>query len=143
MKIKKVAVIVSAISAAAVLLSGCLKSESSVSNTNGPVEMHALRSGEAGGAVPIDVREGETLRLEYNVTKGRFDLDIIAADFLSDPDAKVEDLARTADGEGTIQERDLSGTGEADYDVKPGTYVVKFTLHKVTGDASVSAVPKK
>lgn len=122
-----------------VLLGGCSSGESSVEASNNHVKMTAKNSGDSDGSVFFTVDETGTLTLTYDVSKGSFDLRVVDGSVAGDSEDVMMEIEEVLEGPAVIEENGLSGTGELEYPIEAGDYAVSFTLHDVTGEASLDA----
>ncbi|MBE6117609.1 MAG: hypothetical protein E7188_03550 [Erysipelotrichaceae bacterium] len=134
--------------AALMAMTACAKHESSIeSTTDNTIKVTALNSEETGGSGVITVAEGEVLHLDYNLSKGTFDVTVageqaVPEDGQLEAEGKTtEELIESFTGEGQYKETGLTGEGSLEFAVEPGDQTLYFMLHDATGDILVTAVP--
>ena len=128
--------------AAALLLiiTGCSGDVKLNTEEIGKMVLTAERSGESSNGAGFEVPEGcTTIKVEYNITKGSCDLKITGAD-LSNPDAEPEELLEEVNnGELVSELTGLSGEASITVDAAPGSYIMTFTEHNMTGTVTLTA----
>ncbi|MCR5372925.1 MAG: hypothetical protein K6E41_05600 [Solobacterium sp.] len=136
------------LAAALVMMTACAKHESSIESTaDNTIKVTALNSEETGGSGVITVAEGEILHLDYNLSKGTFDVTVageqtVPEDGQVDAEGKsTEELIETFTGEGQYKETGLTGEGSLEFAVEPGDQTLYIMLHVATGEILATAVP--
>ena len=153
--LSKNAYIVAAIIAVSIVVFFCLYSfynkksiSSVVTNDDNTVSLLAQNSGDysaAGGYITVD--DEKKLRLDYSMNKGSFDISINTGE--SDinavgdgtqlkEDVKLEDLT----GDVITEKKDISGSGQIDFEVEKGEYMVFITYHNADGEGKLYTVDK-
>ena len=139
-------------------MAACTKHEVSIESTeDNTIKVTALNSEESGGSGAIVVGEGEILHVDYNITKGTFDITVAGEPFepgeMTDPDASEEEIAEAGEenaqamidaftGEGQYKETGLTEEGSLEFAVQPGDQTLYIMLHDATGEILVTAVPE-
>ncbi|MCR5373150.1 MAG: hypothetical protein K6E41_06740 [Solobacterium sp.] len=136
------------LAAALLMMAGCAKHESRIESTaDNTIKVTALNSEETGGSSVITVAEGEILHLDYNLSKGTFDVTVageqaVPEDGQPEADGKsAEELIDAFTGEGQYKETGLTGEGSLEFAVEPGDQTLYIMLHDATGEILVTAVP--
>jgi hypothetical protein len=136
------------LAAALLMMTACAKHESRIESTaDNTIKVTALNSEETGGSSVITVAEGEILHLDYNLSKGTFDVTVageqtVPEDGQVDAEGKsTEELIETFTGEGQYKETGLTGEGSLEFAVEPGDQTLYIMLHDATGEILVTAVP--
>ena len=142
MKTKRTLILIIAIIACAVLLTGCKKSNFALRiNEDNTAVIEAVRASEGsfGGAGSLEVAEGQKLVIESKLgKKGEISLKFIG-EAIPGPDAEAKQLIETVTSEEAVLEVTLKGDETAEYEIAPGVYFLSGkVLSKANGTVQIS-----
>ena len=150
--LSKNAYIVAAIIAVSIVVFFCLYSfynkksiSSVVTNDDNTVSLLAQNSGDysaAGGYITVDdekkIYSMNKGSFDISINKGESDINAVGDGTQLKEDVKLEDLT----GDVITEKKDISGSGQIDFEVEKGEYMVFITYHNADGEGKLYTVDK-
>lgn len=123
-------------------LAACSSGEAVLNGADDGAVLTAKNMDDGMNSCAFNVPEDcDTLRVEYSVEKGNFDMRVVPFALGEDSEAEAEDLAGAAEaGDAVIDETAVEGEGVVEYKAEPGQYIVTFYEHNLTGTVTLKAV---